>query len=56
MGEVDEAELEPPALERLGDLDLPVLVLVGGRDLDTTHNAARRVCAGAPQGPAGGLG
>jgi 3-oxoadipate enol-lactonase len=48
-GEVDEAELAPPALERLGDLDRPVLVLVGGHDLDTTHDAARRVCAGAPR-------
>ncbi|WP_051366679.1 alpha/beta fold hydrolase [Hamadaea tsunoensis] len=48
-GDVDQAELEPPALERLNELDLPVLVLVGGHDLDTTHDAARRVCAGAPQ-------
>lgn len=48
-GEVEETELAPPALERLGDLDLPVLVLVGGHDLDTTHDAARRVCAGAPR-------
>ncbi|MEO3742535.1 alpha/beta hydrolase [Plantactinospora sp. B5E13] len=48
-GDVDETELEPPALERLGDLDLPVLVLVGGHDLDTIHDAAGRVCAGAPR-------
>jgi 3-oxoadipate enol-lactonase len=48
-GEVEEAELEPPELDRLADLDRPVLVLIGGYDLDTTHDAAERVCAGAPQ-------
>jgi 3-oxoadipate enol-lactonase len=47
-GDVDDAELDPPALERLADLDQPVLVLVGGHDLDTTHDAAERVCTGAP--------
>jgi pimeloyl-ACP methyl ester carboxylesterase len=47
-GEVEEVELEPPALDRLADLDLPLLVLVGGHDLDTTHDAADRICAGAP--------
>jgi len=48
-GDVEEVELEPPALDRLADLDPPVLVLVGGHDLDTTHDAAERVCAGAPR-------
>jgi pimeloyl-ACP methyl ester carboxylesterase len=48
-GDVDQAELDPPALERLAELDLPVLVLVGGHDLDTTLDAADRVCAGAPR-------
>lgn len=48
-GEVDESELQPPALERLDELDLPVLVLAGGHDLDTTQDAARRVAAGAPR-------
>ena len=47
-GEVEQVELEPPALDRLNDLDLPLLVLVGGHDLDTTHDAAARICAGAP--------
>lgn len=47
-GDVGAVELEPPALDRLADLDLPVLVLVGGHDLDTTHDAADRVCAAAP--------
>ncbi len=47
-GDVEEAELDPPALERLGDIGCPVLVLLGGHDLLTTHDAARRVCEGAP--------
>lgn len=46
--DIQTTELEPPALDRLADLDLPVLVLAGGHDLDTTHDAAGRVCAGAP--------
>jgi len=48
-GDVSEVELDPPALDRLGELTQPVLVLVGGHDLDTTHDAARRICAAAPQ-------
>jgi 3-oxoadipate enol-lactonase len=48
-GDVDQAELEPPALDRLAELDQPVLVLVGGHDLETTHDAAARVCTGAPR-------
>jgi 3-oxoadipate enol-lactonase len=47
--DLDEVELEPPALDRLADLTQPVLVLVGGHDLDATHDAAARVCAGAAQ-------
>jgi 3-oxoadipate enol-lactonase len=47
-GEAGTVELEPPALERLPQLTAPVLVLVGGRDLDTIRDAARRVDAGAP--------
>jgi pimeloyl-ACP methyl ester carboxylesterase len=45
--ETDSVELDPPALERLPQLTAPVLVLVGGHDLDTTHDAAQRVVAGA---------
>lgn len=48
-GDVDEAEMEPPALERLAELDQPVLVLVGGHDLDASLDAADRVCSGAPR-------
>lgn len=44
--DVEEQDLDPPALERLGELKLPVLVLVGGVDLDVVHDAAGRVVAG----------
>jgi pimeloyl-ACP methyl ester carboxylesterase len=42
-GDVGEAELDPPAHERLGQVAVPTLVLVGGHDLATTKEAARRV-------------
>ena len=41
-----EAELEPPALERISEITARTLVLVGGHDLETTHDAAARVVAG----------
>jgi 3-oxoadipate enol-lactonase len=44
--DVEEHELDPPALDRLGEIEVPVLVLVGGLDLDTVHDAAARVVAG----------
>ena len=44
--DVEEKELEPPALDRLGEIAVPVLVLVGGLDLDAVHAAAARVVAG----------
>jgi 3-oxoadipate enol-lactonase len=44
--DVEEKELEPPVLERLGEISVPVLVLVGGLDLDTVHDAAGRVVSG----------
>ena len=44
--DVEEEELEPPALDRLGEIVVPVLVLVGGLDLDAVHAAAARVVAG----------
>jgi pimeloyl-ACP methyl ester carboxylesterase len=43
---VEEQELDPPALDRLGEIEVPVLVLVGGLDLDTVRDAAGRVVAG----------
>lgn len=48
LGETDEAEFAPPALERLPDLTAPVLVLVGGHDLDTTQDSAERICRALP--------
>ena len=36
---------EPPALDRLGEIVVPVLVLVGGLDLDAVHAAAACVVA-----------
>ena len=47
-GDVAEAELDPPALDRLDDLACPVLLLVGGHDLATTYDAARRLVDGVP--------
>ncbi|MBW6433485.1 alpha/beta hydrolase [Actinoplanes hulinensis] len=44
--DVDEAELDPPALDRLGEIAAPTLVLVGGHDLTTTRNSADRLCEG----------
>ena len=44
--DVEEKELEPPALDRLGEIAVPVLVLVGGLELDAVHAAAARVVAG----------
>ena len=44
--DVEEEELEPPALDRLGQLAVPALVLAGGLDLDAVLDAAGRVTAG----------
>ena len=44
--DVEEQELDPPALDRLDEIGVPALVLVGGRDLDTVRDAAGRVTAG----------
>jgi 3-oxoadipate enol-lactonase len=44
--DVEVQELDPPALVRLAEIEVPVLVLVGGLDLDTVHHAAGRVVAG----------
>lgn len=45
--DLEEVELEPPASERLADLHQPVLLVVGGHDLDTTRLAAARIEATA---------
>lgn len=44
--DVDEAELDPPALERLSEIRARTLVLLGALDLDAIHAAARRVADG----------
>ena len=49
MGQHEEAELDPPALQRLGEVIVPTLIVIGRHDLDTTKDAAERVCAAIPQ-------
>lgn len=44
--DVEEREPEPPALDRLGEITAPTLVLQGGLDLDAIQEAARRVTEG----------
>jgi 3-oxoadipate enol-lactonase len=44
--DVEERELEPPALDRLGEIRAPTLILVGRLDLDATLTAARNVSEG----------
>jgi 3-oxoadipate enol-lactonase len=45
---VAEKELDPPALERLAEIRVPTLVLVGALDLDAIVDTARRVGDGIP--------
>ena len=45
-GDVAQAELDPPALDRLSEIAARTLGLVGGHDLETTDDAAARVVAG----------
>lgn len=47
-GAVEETELDPPALERLGEIQAPTLILVGALDLDAIQDTARRVTDGIP--------
>ncbi|MDM4721966.1 alpha/beta hydrolase [Micromonospora sp. WMMA1363] len=44
--DVDEVQPDPPALDRLSDIEAPTLVLIGGHDLATTRDSADRLCAG----------
>lgn len=44
--DAEQAELEPAALERLAEIEVPTLVLVGALDFDAIHEAARRVAEG----------
>ena len=47
--EVTQAELDPPALERLSEVAVPILVLAGAQDLDAVLDTAARITAGLPQ-------
>ena len=47
-GDLEEVELEPPALDRLAELTVPTLVLVGAHDLSATRDSAERLSAGLP--------
>ena len=44
--EIEEAEPDPEPLDRLGELDVPTLVLTGGHDLTAIGEAADAVLAG----------
>lgn len=46
--EVEEKELEPPAVERLEETQAPTLVLVGALDLDAILDTARRLTIDLP--------
>jgi len=46
--DVEEEQLEPEALDRLGDVGVPTLVLTGGLDLDAIGAAADAVASGVP--------
>lgn len=46
--DIEESELDPPALERLADIRVPTLVLLGALDLVAINDAARRVADGIP--------
>ena len=46
--DVEEAELEPPALDRLREIGVPTLVLLGDLDLDAIRLAAERVRTDVP--------
>ena len=46
--DLEEKELDPPALERLGDVRVPTLVLAGALDLDAILDTATLVTAGIP--------
>jgi 3-oxoadipate enol-lactonase len=44
--DIEERELDPAALDRLGEIRVPTLVLVSSLDLEAVHEAARRVADG----------
>jgi 3-oxoadipate enol-lactonase len=44
--DIEERELDPAALDRLAEIRVPTLVLVGSLDLEAVNEAARLVAAG----------
>jgi pimeloyl-ACP methyl ester carboxylesterase len=44
--DIERRELDPAALDRLAEIRVPTLVLVGSLDLEAVHVAARRVADG----------
>lgn len=44
--DVEEADLDPPALDRLAEIAVPTLVLVGGQDLDAIRATTDRLIDG----------
>lgn len=46
LGDLDEVEAEVEPLDRIGEIEVPVTLVVGGHDLATTHDAADRLVAG----------
>ncbi len=49
LGDVERVEMAPPALERLDEIVVPTLILLGGHDLETTKDAAERLTVGIRQ-------
>ena len=49
LGDVERVEMTPPALERLEEIVVPTLILLGGHDLETTKDAAERLTVGIRQ-------
>lgn len=47
-GGVDLERLDPPAAERLGELALPILTIVGDHDIPDMHAIADRIAANVP--------
>jgi 3-oxoadipate enol-lactonase len=46
--DLDQVELDPPAVDRLGDVGAQVLLVLGGHDLDIVHLAAGALVARLP--------
>ncbi|MFI7603804.1 alpha/beta fold hydrolase [Micromonospora sp. NPDC049366] len=50
LSAVDADELDPPAIERLGELSMPVAACSGVHDVPDLHRLADRIAAEAPHG------